>query len=306
MPLRLPLLAVALVFLGGCGGLKESLVERGIADRRAEAGLETREVVVSERPVAYLERPGAEPALVLVHGFGASKDAWLAFARAYPEGRRLLAPDLAGHGGSVRDSSVAYDADRLADEVGAWLDAVAPGDVHVAGNSLGGAVAARLALAGPDRVRRLVLIDAAGVRGPEPTALDSALARGEVPLIPTTRAEYDRFLALAFEGDPGIPGPARDVLAADVARRAPFLRDLFRQIATESDAIRPRLGEIEQPTLVIWGAEDRILSPSAVPLWEDGLPDATTAVLPGVGHAPMQERPAETARLVTDFLPADG
>ena len=306
MPLRLPLLAVALTLLGGCGGLKESLVERAIADRRAEAGLETRDVTVDGRTVAYLERPGVEPALVLVHGFGASKDAWLAFARAYPEGRRLLAPDLAGHGGSVRDSSVAYDTERLADEVGAWLDAVAPGDVFVAGNSLGGAVAARLALERPDRVRRLVLMDAAGVRGPEPSALDSALARGEMPLIPTTRAAYDRFVDLAFEGDPGIPGPARDVLAADAARRAPFLRDLFRRIAAESDALRPRLGEIEQPALVIWGAEDRILSPSAVPLWEAGLPDATAVVLPDVGHAPMQERPAETARLVTDFLPADG
>ena len=306
MHARLPFFAVLVVALAGCGAVKASLVASALADRRADAGLDPREATVDGRTVTYLERPGAEPAIVLVHGFGASKDAWLRFAAEVPEGRRLLAPDLAGHGGSARDTAVAYDTARLADEVGAWLDAVAAGPVDVVGNSLGGAVAARLALARPDRVRRLVLMDAAGVRGPEPTALDSALARGEMPLIPTTRAAYDRFLDLAFEGDPGIPGPARDVLAADVAERAPFLRGLFERVAAESDALRPRLGEIRQPTLVIWGAEDRILSPSAVPTWEAGLPDAQTVVVPGVGHAPMQERPAETARLVTDFLSPDG
>lgn len=306
MPRRLPLFAVVLVVLAGCGGLKESLVERGIADRRAEAGFEPREVVVNGRPVAYLERPGSGPALVLVHGFGASKDAWLRFAAAYPGGRRLLAPDLAGHGGSARDSSVAYDTERLADEARAWLDAVAPGAVDLVGNSLGGAVAARLALRRPERIRRLVLMDPAGVRGPEPTAVDSALARGEVLLVPTTRAELDWLFDAIFVADPEIPGPARDVLAADYARRAPFLRDLLGTVAQEVDALRPRLGEIEPPTLVIWGAEDRIISPSAVPIWEAGLPDGEAIVLPGVGHAPMQERPAETTRLVTDFLSADG
>jgi len=304
---RLPaVLVLLLVALVGCGGLKTSLVESAIAGRRADAGLETREVAVGGRTVAYLERPGGEPALVLVHGFGASKDAWLALADALPTGQRLLVPDLAGHGGSIRDSSAAYDTGRLAAEVGAWLDAVAPGPVDVAGNSLGGAVAVRLALERPGRVRRLVLLDAAGVRGPTPTGLDSAFARGAVPLIPTTRAAYDEFVALTFSGDAGIPGPARDVFAADIARGEPFLRDLLRAIGDEGDALRPLLGDVRQPTLVVWGGEDRILSPSAVPIWQAGLPDARAVVLPGVGHAPMQERPAETARLLTDFLTANG
>ncbi|MGB3544680.1 alpha/beta fold hydrolase, partial [Rubrivirga sp.] len=135
-----------------------------------------------------------------------------------------------------------------------------------------------------------------------PTALDSLLARGQLPLVPTTRAELDRLFELVFVSDPDIPGPARDVLAHDYARRAPFLRDLFGRIALEADALRPVLPEIEQPTLVLWGTEDRILSPSAVPAWQSGLPDATVRVLPGVGHAPQQESPAQTAQIVADFL----
>ncbi|WP_412070509.1 alpha/beta fold hydrolase [Rubrivirga sp. IMCC43871] len=294
------LAAFALVFaLAGCAPLKRSAVAAGVAALRADAGLDLREATVDGRTVAYLERPGDGPALVLLHGFGANKDAWLRLADALPEGRRLLAPDLSGHG----DSPAAigpYDTERYATEVAAWLDAVAPGPVDIAGNSMGGAVAARLALAG--RVRRLIVMDPAGITGPEPSGLDSLLARGEVGLIPTTRAEYDRFVDLTFARDPDIPGPARDVLAADNAAREPFLRGLFQNLGTETDALRARLGEISIPALVIWGAEDRVLSPSAAPIWAEGLPDARLHLLPGVGHAPMMEAPGETASLVADFL----
>ncbi|MEM0961748.1 MAG: alpha/beta fold hydrolase, partial [Bacteroidota bacterium] len=208
--MRVFLLVVAVV-AAGCGNVKESLVERAIADLREEAGLVERTTVLDGRTVAYLERPGAEPTVVLVHGFGAQKDAWIRFAEAYPEGQRLVVPDLAGHGDSVRDPDATYDTQRLTAELSALLDVVAPDRIDVAGNSLGGAIAARLALVRP-QVRRLVLLDPAGVRGPTPTPLDTLLAQGESALVPTTRAEFDRLVDLAFVSDPEIPGIARDVL----------------------------------------------------------------------------------------------
>lgn len=299
-----PALALLLLAAAGCGVLREPVVDTGFEVRRAIAGLDTREVVVDGRPVAFLERGGAGPTVVLLHGFGTSKDAWVRFAGALPDSFRVLAPDLAGHGGSVRDSSVAYDAPRLAAEVSAWLDVVAPGAVHVAGNSLGGEVAALLALDRPDRVRSLALFDPAGVDAPRPSTLDSLGEAGAAnPLIPTDRAGVDRLYRLVFVGDPGIPGPARDVLAEDYARRAPFFRDLFQAIGYENrDRIRPRLGEIEPPVLLVWGAEDAVIDPSAAEVWVDGLPNATLEILDGVGHVPMTEQPEETADLFVRFV----
>ena len=304
---RLPALLLLLT-VAGCGVLREPIVDTGFEVRRALAGLDTREATVDGRTVAYLERTpggGAGPTVLLLHGFGTSKDAWVAFADALPDSFRVLAPDLAGHGGSVRDSAVAYDAPRLAAEVGAWLDAVAPGAaVHVAGNSLGGEVAALLALDRPARVLSLALFDPAGVDAPEPSALDSLGAAGAAnPLIPTDRAGVDRLYDLVFVGDPGIPGAARDVLAADYARRAPFLRALFERIGYDGrDRLRPRLAEIRQPVLLVWGAEDEVIDPSAADVWAEGLPNATLRVLPGVGHVPMTERPDETAALFVQFV----
>ena len=62
------------------------------------------------------------------------------------------------------------------------------------------------------------------------------------------------------------------------------------------------LPSVRQPTLVIWGAQDRVLSPTAAPIWGDLLPDARVVILSGVGHAPMMEVPEEAARLTIDFL----
>ena len=299
---RSSVLLLVLLTAAGCGAAKQSLVTTAVRAQRAEAGLEARDVVVDGRAVAYLEREGDGPTVVLIHGFGASKDAWLGFVREWPLGARILVPDLAGHGGSVAAPAVAYDAPRLAAEVGVWLDRVAPGPVHVAGNSLGGEVAALLALDRPDRVRTAALYAPAGVVAPVWSARDSLYARGVNVLVPTTRAELDRMFGLVFVEDPGIPGPARDVLAADYARRAPFLRSLLDALTADPDRLRPRLGDLAQPVLLVWGAEDRVLDPSAADVWAEGLPDETLHLLPGVGHAPMMERPEATARTHAAFV----
>ena len=299
--MRLLALSLFVLAASGCGAVQEAAVDTVVASRRAEAGLDARETTVDGRRVAYLERRGTEPALVLVHGFGAEKDGWLAFVEALPAGRRVLVPDLPGHGGSQAGPGV-YGAFRLTDEVAAWLAAVTDRPADLVGNSLGGLVATLVASREPDGVRRLVLMDPAGVAAPQPSGLDSLLAAGVNPLVPTTRAEYDRLLDLVFAGDPEIPGPARDVLARQARDRAPFLRGLFDNIQGDEGDLRAVLPTVRQPTLVIWGAADRVLSPSAAPLWGELLPDARVVVLPGVGHAPMMEAPEETARLVADFL----
>ena len=300
--------AVCLVFsvllLTGCSGLKRQLVQSAVDERREAAGLALRTVTVDGLDVAYLERPGSGPTAVLLHGFGASKDGWLGFAGALPAGYRVLIPDLPGHGGSAADTTRPYGAPRLAASVGAWLDAVAPEPVYVAGNSLGGEVAALVALERPAQVRALALYAPAGVASPVPSTQDSLARQGTFVLIPTTRAEYDRLVDLAFSADPDLPGPARDVLAADAARRAPFLRLLLAEIAQQRDLLAPRLSEIRQPALLVWGEEDRILDVSAAARWAAGLPDAEVVRLPGVGHVPMMEQPEATADRFAAFVAA--
>lgn len=293
---------LSLFTLAGCLPVQRALVDRAVACRRDAAGLTSRTVEVGGTPVAYLERPGTEPALVLVHGFGAEKDGWLALVSAMNDGRRVLVPDLAGHGDSPAAPGVRYDVRRYAADVAGFLGAVTARPVDLGGNSMGGLVATLVALEQPRLVRSLVLMDPAGVPSPTPSGLDSLTAAGTNPLIPTSRAEYDRLMAFVFATPPDIPGLARTVLADRAAQRAPFLRDLFATIQTTRGTLLELLPGVETPTLLLWGAEDRVLDVSAAPLWTDALPNARLVVLDGVGHAPMMEVPAETARLVESFL----
>ena len=288
----------------GCRTLERNAVEAAIERRRDAAELKLRTTTVDGRRVAYLEHEGAPgaPTVLLLHGFGASKDHWIGFADALPWAWRVLVPDLPGHGGSDRDSSLAYGAEDYAAAVEAWRDVVAPGLVHVAGNSLGGEVAVRLALRRPHEVESLALYAPAGLTSPRPSAMDSLAARGTYVLVPTDRAGFDRLFGLAVEAPPDVPDVARGVLAAQMAERAPFLRRSLAALAAEQDALRPRLREVAAPTLLVWGAQDRILDPSVVPAWRDSLRDVRVEVMPATGHAPMLERPAETAARYTAFV----
>ncbi len=115
--------------------------------------------------MAYRERPGTrdgpdDPILLMIHGGGMSGATWTLAADQIP-GPRILAPDLRGHGGSSHARG-AYELPSFVEDVLALLDARAPDRPFVVvGHSLGGSVAARVALARPDRVRGVVLVDAA-------------------------------------------------------------------------------------------------------------------------------------------------
>lgn len=285
--------------------LRRRVVYAGVARARAQAGFVRHEADVAGRPTVWLERPAAttppEATVVLVHGFNGGKDVWLRYAPHTPPGWRLLAPDMPGHGESdafpAPGGHTAYDPALLARALAEWLDAVAPGErVHLAGSSLGGEVVARVALAHPARVASLALFCPAGVAPEAPSDMDRLAEAGDYVLIPTDREALDRLYAHVFVRPPHVPAIARTVFAADAAAREPFMRELLAAIGEARDALRDEIPRLAMPTLVLWGAEDRILHPSCFDAWCAALPEgALTEVLADVGHAPMMEAPAETA-----------
>ncbi len=307
LALWVPLGVAASVAVGVAarGTVQRRLVYAGVAKQRAASGFERREGSVDGRRTVWLERPGDGPTVAFVHGFNSGKDVWLRYASAVPADWHLLAPDLPGHGDSEADAAIAYDPPALADALVVWLDAVAPGPVHLVGSSLGGEVAARVALAHPERVASLALFNPAGVAPPEPSDMDRLAEAGDYVLIPTDRETLDRLYAHVFVAPPDIPAVARTVFAADAAARAPFMRDLLARVGDARDALREHLPSLAVPTLVVWGDADRVLHPSSARVWEAALPDgAEVHVLPGVGHAPMMEAPDATAALHVPLVSA--
>lgn len=268
-------------------------------------GLHT-EVVNAGDVTLHVYRGGTAPGretLVLLHGYSGDRQLWPRFARHLLDRYEILIPDLAGHGDSGFTPGLGYSAPAQAQRVIAMLDTLGIARAHVAGNSMGGFIAAHLALSHADRIASATLIDPAGVASPRPSDLQRLLDQGRNPFQVHSRAEFDAFYAMTMTRPPYMPGFVLAAMAQRYEQRAPQLAEIFADFAGR-DTLDARLGDIRVPTLVIWGREDRLIDVSAAPVWAQGIAGARLEILDGIGHMPMVEVPAETAASVGAFLAA--
>jgi pimeloyl-ACP methyl ester carboxylesterase len=176
------------------------------------------------------------------------------------------------------------------------MDALGLARADVVGLSLGGWLAAELALRHPDRVGRLVLADAAGTRVPgveRPDLFMAGPARARELLFADPASPLARQLV------PDVPPPER--LEAALRGREAAARLLWNT-AVPYRKLTSRLGRIKAPTLVVWGAEDRLLPLPLGEAYRRGIPGARLETLDRCGHLPPFEQPERFARLVLDFL----
>jgi len=269
---------------------------------RRASGLEYKTVQVGEQQLAYLFRPGTGLPILLIHGFSAEKDNWLPWVRYLPRDRPLLIPDLPGHGDSDFSSALVYSAPELSTLLLEWLQTVECSCCEIVGNSLGGWIALLMAHAQPERVNTLGLIDAGGVYPPRPSELQQRLDRGENPMLVSTADEYEAFMNFVFYRRPALPWPLAVYLKVNYLSRSRQNHKIWHDMYNHLASIEHLLPDIRQPALVIWGDKDRILDPSSVQVFTEGLPHAAAVVLKNCGHSPMVERAKESAGFYTKFL----
>jgi pimeloyl-ACP methyl ester carboxylesterase len=269
-------------------------------------------VMVDGQPVNTIEL-GEGPPLVFVHGLSGC---WANFLEQLPvlaQERRVLTLDLPGFGSSPmpeQDISIAGYArllDRLLGELG--IEAAA-----FVGNSMGGFIAAELAIAAPQRVERLVLVSAAGLSTyaePRVTRALPTLQRAErivaaqaawVASKSDTVARRARLREAALWMVVRHPGRLPAALAAEQIRGAGkpgFMQGL--QAVLDYD-LRERLGEVACPTLVVWGDGDRLITVADADVFVELIPGSRKVVFEDTGHMAMLERPAAFNALLKDFL----
>ena len=268
---------------------------------RAEAGdtdPEPRTVDVNGQRARYLVMGESDAVpLALIHGFGGDLNNWLFNQPALAASRQVLALDLPGHGGSSKTLE-GHDLAALTRAVIQLLDALDMPEVHLAGHSLGGAVALRLALDSPGRVRSATLLASAGL-GPE---INMDYVQG---FISAGRRKDLKPVVQQLFADPALV--SRDLLDDLLKfKRLDGVAELLTRIAeavfadgAQTSVMGDELSQLEMPVQVIWGAEDRII-PSR---HAEGLPDAVRVrVLEGAGHMVHMEKAAEVNRLLEDFL----
>ncbi|MEA3470326.1 MAG: alpha/beta hydrolase, partial [Thermodesulfobacteriota bacterium] len=219
---------------------------------------------------------------------------------------RILAIDLPGHGDNSRDFNKTYDLDYITEGFTKTIEKLNLGRFHLAGNSMGGYVSKIYAVNNPDRVITLGLFDSAGLVSPLPSDFQLALDRGDNPLIVNSRDDFDRLMRFAFNKEPFLPWPLRSVVARKYISNGRFNQKMWNDIwAKKSEAI-DLLPRLHMPVFIIWGDADRILHVSSVEVYQRYIPQIETVILKNCGHAPMLERPAETADFYLRFLHKNG
>jgi pimeloyl-ACP methyl ester carboxylesterase len=233
-----------------------------------------------EVPVTVTERGTGTPILLLHGGAGPDSVAGFADLLAARLPVRVLTPVNPGFGGTPRPDGLDSVA-KLAEVYGVLLAELDLTGVTVAGSSIGGWVAAEVALAVPDRVARLVLIDAGGLDSAAHPATDVfSLTLDQITDLSWANPDGHRIdLSKLTDAQRAIAGGNR---AAMLVYGGPAMAD---------STLAARLGGITAATLVVWGEADRMMTPGYGEEYAAAIPGAEFHVLPNAGHLPQVETP---------------
>ena len=257
--------------------------------------------------IAFVDR-GAGPVLLLVHGFPLDHSMWDAQIDVFAEQYRVIAVDLRGFGQSEVDANPPQgttDMELFADDLAALLDSLRiDGPIVPAGLSMGGYVALQFALKYAGRLRGLILCDTRAM-GDTPEVAAGRRQAAEKVIADGPRSLIDSMMPR--------------LLAETTVARCPDIVDSLRGVMMKTDRqtiatvargmarrpdVRPRLDEIECPTLVIVGEHDTISPVDEMRAIAEGIPRGRFVEIAGSGHMSPMEKPDEFNSAVLEFLSA--
>jgi pimeloyl-ACP methyl ester carboxylesterase len=265
--------------------------------------------------------PQGGPTAVYVHGLGGSATNWTDLAGQLAGFTQGLSLDLPGFGRTEPPGGFDYSIPAHADAVARFIRGLGVGPVHLLGNSMGGAISMNVAADHPDVVRTLTLVSPAvpDLRPSTSRISDARLIIAYLPLIgaavrrrisadPLDR-RVERLMNLVFAETDRIPQSRKDQAAAELVERerlvwaVPALAQstigLFRSwLVPKAKSMWTLAPRITAPTLVVWGAADKLVTVRKAPRLARVIPRARLLVLPRTGHVAQMERPGTVARAV--------
>lgn len=249
--------------------------------------------------------------LVLLHGNSATLHTWEPLVERLGGKYRLITLTLPGHGLTGPNANRDYSASAMGDAVTLVADELGLKRFVIGGNSMGGWISWRYALAHPEKVDALILIDSAGMplrAGERRPPLNLGFRLLQHPAgrflmqYVTPRAAMERSLRETVSVEDFITDEVIDRYWE--LYRIPGNRKAAgeRWIVDREPQYADRIGEIAAPTLVLWGAEDSLIYASAAETFAERLQNAEVVIYDGVGHLPMEEVPDRTAADIDVFL----
>ncbi len=299
---------VLVLALSGCGSGLAELSSATQAAAPAQTYME-----VGDPPVRLaVNDTGQGNPVVLIHGLGTNSYTWRRIAPELAQTHRVITIDLKGFGASEKPLEGDYTVRAQADLVQEVIEAKGLSDVTLIGHSYGGGISLLLALddakAGDKRISRLVLLDS--IAYPQETPLFFDLL--EVPVIGDLSmsmipadVQIEQALRLAYEDHAAITPEAIARYSAPLATTGGkhALVETIRNIVPEDiEIIARQYPNVKVPTLIVWCNRDRVVPIELGQRLAANMPNAGLRIVRGCGHAPQEEKPAETLEVIKAHL----
>ncbi|PJE42036.1 MAG: alpha/beta hydrolase [Pseudomonas sp.] len=284
--------------------------DRSLADLKPRWALPPSEFLAIDGMLVHLrdQGPRDDPApIVLLHGTSASLHTWEGWVAALQAKRRVISLDLPGFGltGPFPDGD--YRMSHYSAFLAHVLDQLQVPRAVVAGNSFGGQLAWQFALDHPQRVERLVLVDAAGYPR-NATSIPIGFRLAQIPALAPLMANLlpRQMIEASIRNVYGDPSKVSDELIDryyELTLRAGN-REALRQRFIQAEAGQgfTRIAELKVPTLIIWGGRDELIPPDNAERFKRDIQGSRLVLFDDLGHVPQEEDPARTVAVLMGFL----
>lgn len=277
------------------------LHKKFINNQRKTAGITIKSVKIPGFKIVYAEGGTGDP-IIMLHGFGGSKNDWLQFAKYFTPNYRVILPDLPGFGDSTKLKDDELGIMFQVEKVHEFAEALKLTKIHLVGHSMGGNIAGNFAGTYPDIVRSLTLIDAARVITPEKSEFDLLMEKGINPYMMKDVKDFDRFMEFLCYKPPRIPSLMKRYLAKQIMSTYKLYEKSFDKEWEKSIFPENRIRKILAPTLIIWGDSDKNLHVSAAYIFQKNIEGSRVVIINECGHIPFMEKTEETASAYSEFL----
>ena len=296
-------LCILILGLTACAQFNaQSTTQFAVNLERKISGLEKKQMILSTgEKIVYLEAGDPKhETIVLLHGFGANKDNFTRFSRKLTDKYHVIIPDNVGFGESSRIDNARYDSDAQATRLHQMMSQLHLQQVHLGGSSMGGHISIAFAAKYPNQVKSLLLLDSGGFWSVPRMPIFTDFGTGKNPLIIENEEDYIKLYDIVMTNPPFVPKLMLRTFAQDSINNAVLERKISSQLA--ADPIEERAKTVKQPTLVIWGKEDKLLDVKTTTTIKALMPQSQVIILDDTGHLPMLEAPNKVAQDYLLFL----
>ena len=296
-------LILVVVLLGFTACSSKQLYDTAVAYQRSSAGMQKKSIELYFGKIVYLENDvKSDETIVLVHGFGGSKDNWTKTIAEWNERYHVIAIDLPGNGESVSDKELGYTTTHQAQMLDNFLKAKGTEQFHLIGHSMGGAIALRYMQMHEAKVKSLILIDAMGMEQTKSDGVKLVESSEKNPLYDVcTQERLETLINYSMYKVPAFFDTFKDTFLEEKCHRKEIEKVMYEDLYKDVD-LSSVAKKIETPTLIVWGEKDRMTHVDNAKLFHNTISGSQLVILKDIGHVPLLEDPIRTAEVIDNFI----